>query len=259
MKWPLVPVTAFLLIFPCAASAKVALKPAPQLWVYAAKVDVESAKKLVQDNALDPEVLGRALFNSLRRYKATEAEAHLSIARLFLSRGADPNYKAPNGQTPLMAASGALAEPIVRLLLENGAQVASKDAQGKTAEDYAKRGGGKQEGVLALLGSPPKANPLMKEIPKPKPEIQNLGMEESGSDIVFSYDLVAAEPACIKVIGSLDNGATYDMAIKTISGDLGKGISEGKGKRIVWNMGKDYPKGLPSDNVLVDVIAERCP
>jgi len=243
---------------PAASSARLALKPAPQLWVYAARMDVESAKKLVEQNPLDPAALGRALYNALRRYKASEASEQLQIAKLLLSHGANPNYTALNGQTPLMAAAAAQAEPLVRLLLENGAKPDAADSQGKTAADFARRGLGTPNAVLSLLRTPPPPNPLYTGPTRQKPEVQNLGMDDQGKAIVFTFDLTASEPVCVKLVGSFDGGATNNMVFKALSGDVGKNVSPGPGKSIVWEVAADYPKGFATENVVVDVEAAYC-
>jgi hypothetical protein len=248
----------FFCVAPGAALAKLALKPAPQLWVYAAKMDVESAKKLVEQNHLDPSTLGRALFNSLRRYKSTGPDQQVAIARLLLTYGADANYAALNGQTSLMAAASTQSEILVRLLLENGANPAAVDTLGRTAADYAKSSSLTPELVLALLRNPPPLNLLCNSKPKLKAEVQNLAMAEEGKSVIFTFDLQASDPVCVKLIGSLDGGATYGMTFKYAIGDLGKGVNPGTGKRIVWSADKDYPKGLTGDNILVDVVANYC-
>lgn len=65
--------------------------------------------------------------------------ANLPLVRLLLDRGADPNNKGARGLTPLMAA--AAADPsdvaIIRALLEKGAEPNAQDEQGRTALDWA--------------------------------------------------------------------------------------------------------------------------
>lgn len=247
------------LALPGAAWAKFTLKPAPQLWVYAAKLDVPSAQKLVQTYPLEPETLGRALFNSLRRGDQGGSDNQVAIARLLLTHGADPNYTALNGQTLLMVAAAAHDERVVRLLLENGANPDIEDARRLTAVDYAKSRPGSPDAVISLLRRPPPLNPLRAKAAQAKPEVQNVNMFDEDNLITFTFDLAAEGPVCVRLIGSLDGGATYGMQFVSVSGDAGTRIAPGKGKRIVWDSERDYPAGFGDANVIVDVIAEACP
>ncbi len=262
------------LFWPMGAEAKVFLRPAPQLWVYAAKLDLEGAKKLVAEHQLDEQTLGRALFHSLRRLKPADSKKYAETLQFLLDSGADPNYAPPSGLTPLMLAS-LKGEPVLtRILLEMGADVAAGDGQGRTATDYLALSAADakaKESVRALLANPPaakvagkakstpKAAPAAKEAPKEKPVISNLGADDLGDKLVFTFDLTAAEPACVKLIGSLDGGKTYGMKFSGATGDLGKGVEGGANKKIVWSIKKDYPSGLTSVDLVMDVVAETCP
>ena len=65
---------------------------------------------------------------------------HVQVAKvkLFLDMGVPVN-RMWKGETPLMYASQYSASTaVIKLLLENGAKTSIKDAEGKTAFDYAK-------------------------------------------------------------------------------------------------------------------------
>jgi ankyrin repeat protein len=71
-------------------------------------------------------------------------EAHLFAAMMLIAKGADPNARDRDQQTPLhLAADGERRNEgerfqIVKLLIAKGADVRARDAQGKRPMDYAK-------------------------------------------------------------------------------------------------------------------------
>lgn len=238
------------------AFAGINLKPGPQLWVYSAKGDIESVKNMVEFNAMDKEVLGRAMFHTLRRGKGLSSQDVVAILKLMISYGADVNYKALNGQTPLMAAALAKNLDAVKLLLENGADAGIVDARNKKAVDYALALEARD--VLAFINNPP---PLkMLEVMKPtlSPKVLNLELTAQGHTVAMNFDLVAPGPACVRVIGSLDKGASYEMKFRGAKGDLGRNVIPGSGKKILWNSAVDYPDGIADLDIILDVVAEKC-
>ncbi len=56
----------------------------------------------------------------------------------LLQRGANPNARTDKGWTPLIKAVWRDSAPVVRLLLEGGADPRHRDRRGKTALDYAR-------------------------------------------------------------------------------------------------------------------------
>lgn len=241
-----------ILLVAISSFAGVRLKPGPQLWVFAAKGDIASVKNLVESNAFDKDVLGRAMYNSLRREDLAKSADNQDVVRLFLSYGADPNYRALNGQTPLIAATVAKNLDAVKLLLENGADQTIADGYMKTPMNYASG----NPAIEALLKAPPPLSPLARVPVEPK--ILNLDLSMEEATVYMSYDLVSETPACVKIVGSLDKGATYAMTFRGATGDLGENIAPGQGKKIVWNSTVDYPSGFSEVDVLIDVIAEKC-
>ena len=91
-------------------------------------------------------------------------EGHVESARALLERGAIPNATGPHGVTPLMMAAAATRpDPAtVRLLLDKGADIGARDAQGRTALDWA-----------LLLGDTPVADLLRNaQAPRGTPETE---------------------------------------------------------------------------------------
>jgi ankyrin repeat protein len=66
-------------------------------------------------------------------------DKHLTIAKLLLQKGADPNYTDEYGRTALMYAAKSLQEPLVDLFLSHKANRNLVDKVGKSAVDYAKQ------------------------------------------------------------------------------------------------------------------------
>ena len=64
----------------------------------------------------------------------------------------------------------------------------------------------------------------------------------------LSYDLSGADAlgARIEVDLSDDAGATYTVSAPSLSGDLGDGVLNGSGKKIVWDAGTDQPDFVSS-------------
>ncbi len=237
--------------------AGIKLKPGPQLWVYSTASDLGSVKQLIVENAFDSKALGRALFHLLRRGTKNGGAEQIKLAGLLIANGADVNFSAMNGKNTLMVAAKRKDIKAVRLLLENGAKNELVDGNGKNAIAHA-RSAGSNTAVVDLLTNPPKANPLevvQKVVP---PKIADMDLYMEGEDVIIDYSLVATVSACIKIIGSTDGGTNFDMVFKSVSGDIGEPIEPGEGKRIVWEVLNDYPRGIDDLDVVLDLIATRC-
>ena len=255
MKKPLCAVL-FLFISATVSHAGLSLKPGPQLWVYSTQGNIESISNLVKSNPFDKEVLGRAMFHTLRRGKNLTADDTVEILKLLITYGADLNYKTLNGQTPLIAAVTAGNPRAVKLLLENGADASIADSRWKKAKDYADASGNRE--LSDLLANPPPPNPLPLAKPDLEPRILNLDISTEESTVYFTYDLVAPEPSCVKIVGSLNKGASYDMKFTGTKGDVGKSVPPGNRKRIAWKPLADYPRGIADLDIILDVVAEKC-
>ena len=66
-------------------------------------------------------------------------------------------------------------------------------------------------------------------------KVENVRVEQVGEDVYIYYDLLGDEDKYqVKVRGSSDGGQTYTLPMKSVSGDVGKGVRPGRGKRIIW-------------------------
>lgn len=85
------------------------------------------------------------------------AKGHASMVYSLISAGINPNFKDEKGQLPLVVAAGTGQALVVKLLLDNGADVAARDGAGMTALDAATQAGFSQTALLlknAQLKSP---------------------------------------------------------------------------------------------------------
>jgi len=81
-------------------------------------------------------------------------ENEVEVMKILLARGADPNVRKSQGDTPLICATkyaGGKAAT-VKLLVESGTDLTLQDNKGKTALDYAKAKE-EDEAVVLLTGS----------------------------------------------------------------------------------------------------------
>lgn len=63
-------------------------------------------------------------------------------------------------------------------------------------------------------------------------------------DIVYDVEDEDGDVMTVSVQISADGGKTFDVPAETFSGDVGPGITSGKGKHIVWDAGADAPRSL---------------
>jgi ankyrin repeat protein len=73
-------------------------------------------------------------------------EANIEIARMLLAKGAEVNAREMRQATPLIiaAAMDTTTPELIRLLIDNGADVKAQDRQGRTAYDFAAMRGNKE-------------------------------------------------------------------------------------------------------------------
>jgi formylglycine-generating enzyme required for sulfatase activity len=75
-------------------------------------------------------------------------------------------------------------------------------------------------------------------------------------NVRVTYDVSDADgdSVSVSVIFSSNNGVTYDMLPRTMSGDVNKRIAPGTGKLVTWSASADYP-GFYYPQVVAKVIA----
>jgi formylglycine-generating enzyme required for sulfatase activity len=90
------------------------------------------------------------------------------------------------------------------------------------------------------------------------PVVSNVvAQQRPGTGLVdITYDLTAATATvAISLRVSSDGGATFAVPVSSLTGDLGTAVSVGKGKRITWNAGADWPEKW-SDAMRFEVTAD---
>ena len=89
------------------------------------------------------------------------------------------------------------------------------------------------------------------------PEIRNIHAQQRfGTRLVeITFDLLDPdeEPLSIKLTASEDNGNSYTITPRTLSGDVGDGIRPGAHRRIVWDVGVDL-QGVKNPSLKVRLI-----
>jgi formylglycine-generating enzyme required for sulfatase activity len=66
-------------------------------------------------------------------------------------------------------------------------------------------------------------------------KVSNIRAEQRGQDIVLFYSLETPFPCEVSLLLSQDNGSTWGVPLKNVTGDVGKNISGGE-KQIVWKV-----------------------
>lgn len=89
-------------------------------------------------------------------------------------------------------------------------------------------------------------------------EVSNVSFEDKSEIIVVQYDLYGEIGKKYRVNLSLsdNNGISFAIRPKTVSGDIGKDISPGPKKTITWSYIEDFPNGLSGDKFVFAVDAE---
>ena len=87
------------------------------------------------------------------------------------------------------------------------------------------------------------------------PSVSNVKFaQQAGTRLVaVTYDL-AGGPASVSLLVSSDNGATYAVPVKSVTGAVGSGVASGVGKQIIWDAGTDWA-GQYSSQIKVRVRA----
>ncbi len=79
------------------------------------------------------------------------------------------------------------------------------------------------------------------------------GMQSGTRLVDVTYDL-SGGTCSIGLSVSSDNGVTFAVPVKSVTGAVGNGVTAGTGKRIVWDAGTDWP-GQTSSQVKFRVTA----
>ena len=89
-------------------------------------------------------------------------------------------------------------------------------------------------------------------------KVRNVTFIQMGKLIIIRYDLDGGLDKKYKVNLSLsdDYGVTFQIKPKALRGNVGKNITPGNGKKIIWEMTKDYPNGLEGEGYVFAVDAE---
>jgi len=68
--------------------------------------------------------------------------------------------------------------------------------------------------------------------------ITNIRFEQSGKNIVVTYDLSAktSSPFTVVIYCSTDGGNSWDQPLKRVTGDIGDNVKPGTGKTIAWDV-----------------------
>ena len=87
------------------------------------------------------------------------------------------------------------------------------------------------------------------------PAVSNVSfVQQPGTRLVtVTYDL-SGGTASVSLLVCSNNGATYDVPVKSVTGAVGDGVASGTGKRIIWDAGTDWA-GQFSNQVKVRVRA----
>jgi len=74
-------------------------------------------------------------------------------------------------------------------------------------------------------------------------------------DITYDVEDADGDEMTISVLISDDGGKTFNVPAKTFTGDIGTGITSGKGKHIIWDAGADAPH-IFGANFCAKIIAD---
>ena len=87
--------------------------------------------------------------------------------------------------------------------------------------------------------------------------VSNVAIAEGEGAAEITYDLSAAGPCAVALVGSEDGGESFELRVESAQGDLGPAVSPGRGKKIVWHIALDYPDGLGDREVVLEVVADE--
>ena len=86
--------------------------------------------------------------------------------------------------------------------------------------------------------------------------VQNVRFQVQGQKVHVSYDLIGKGAYTVTLQSVREEGRPWVPGLRSLSGDVGKGIQPGKKKEIVWDVLKDVER-LEGDNFVFEVRAAR--
>jgi hypothetical protein len=96
-----------------------------------------------------------------------------------------------------------------------------------------------------------------------EPQVQNVRFTQRvDSNVEVTYDLIGNPAKKYSVRLSLvksGSRAAFPISKESLSGYVGEAVSPGRGLRILWNLPKDYPRGLEGEGFvfIVEVYEQR--
>lgn len=113
--------------------------------------------------------------------------------------------------------------------------------------------------VAQLLAVPAYASePAAVQVAPGRATAENMQIAFSAGVVTITYDLVAPETQGtldVTLEVSTNGGQTYDVQPRSMSGDVGRAVSAGPGKRVVWEAGKDV-ESLQTDQFRFRVVIQ---
>ncbi|NUN70806.1 MAG: hypothetical protein HUU02_13980 [Bacteroidetes bacterium] len=87
-------------------------------------------------------------------------------------------------------------------------------------------------------------------------------VEQKGDNIIITYSHIPVgdDPdAEYEVTARItrESNKNFDFELKNVSGAVGSGAFVGKGQRIVWNYKKQFPKGLPYEDITFELTITK--
>lgn len=82
-----------------------------------------------------------------------------------------------------------------------------------------------------------------------KVRISNVHSKQEGSkNVIIRYDFKGAkENYDVTIRCSGNNGETFGIIPKAVSGDVGRNVKPGKNRKIVWDVQQDFPEGVSNE------------
>lgn len=90
--------------------------------------------------------------------------------------------------------------------------------------------------------------------------VRNVRAAVDGRTIEIRYDLLPEQENgryTVSIEISDNGGRTYEVVPHMIAGDLGRDITPGRNKRIVWMVERDFPRGIDIDRYEFSISAKR--